>query len=48
LIGKSIQDERELLHEVTEILGSISTSELQDVFHNWVKKFEDMIETHGE
>jgi hypothetical protein len=48
LKGRSIQDEEELLHEGMEILNSISTSKLQDVFHNWIKKLEGVIETHGE
>jgi hypothetical protein len=48
LIGTSIQDAKELLHEVVEILGSISTFELQDVFRNWIKRLEGVIETHGQ
>jgi histone-lysine N-methyltransferase SETMAR len=48
LIARSIQDEKELLHEVMEILGSIPTSEFQDVFRNWIKRLEGVIETHGE
>jgi hypothetical protein len=31
-----------------EIVGSISPSELQDVFRNWIKRIEGVTETHGE
>jgi hypothetical protein len=48
LIGRSIQDEKELLHGVMDILGSISNSELQNVFCSWMKRPEGIIETHGE
>jgi hypothetical protein len=48
LTGRSNQDEKELLHEMMTILGSVSTSELQDVFRNWMKRLEGAIETHGE
>jgi hypothetical protein len=48
VIGRSVQDEKELLHEVIDILGSILTSELQDVFRNWMNRLEGIIETHGE
>jgi hypothetical protein len=29
-------------------LGSISTFELQEVFRNWMKRLESVIEAHGE
>jgi hypothetical protein len=45
---RSIQCEKEFLREVMEVLGSISTSELQDVFRNWMKRPEGVIEAHGE
>jgi histone-lysine N-methyltransferase SETMAR len=48
LIGESIQDEKEFLHEVVELLGSISTFELQNVFRNWIKRLEGVIEIHGQ
>jgi hypothetical protein len=48
LIGRSVQDEKELLHEVIEIVSSISTSELQGVIRNWMKRLEGVIESHGE
>jgi hypothetical protein len=48
LIGRSIEDEMELWHEVMEILGSISTSELQAVFRNWMKRLKRVIETQSE
>jgi histone-lysine N-methyltransferase SETMAR len=48
LIGRSIQDEKEFSHEVMENMDSISTSELQEVFRNWMKKVESVIETDGE
>jgi hypothetical protein len=31
-----------------EILGSISTSELQDLFRNWMERLQDIVETYGE
>jgi hypothetical protein len=48
LIGRSTQDEKDLLPEVMEILGYISISELQDVFRNWMKRPESAIKTRGE
>jgi hypothetical protein len=48
LIGRSTPDEKELLQDMMEILGSISTPELQDVFRNRMQRLEDVIETHGE
>jgi hypothetical protein len=48
LIGRSIQDEKELLHEMMEMLGSVSISELQNVFCNWMKKPEGVIEANGD
>jgi hypothetical protein len=48
LIRKSIQDEHELFLEVTEILSAIPTTELRDVFRNWIQRLEQVINTHGE
>jgi hypothetical protein len=47
LIDRSIQHKK-LLHEMMEMLDSISTSELQDMFRNWIKRLAGVIETHGE
>jgi hypothetical protein len=47
-IGRSIQDEKELLHDVMEILGLTLNTELQDAFRNWMKRLEGVVETDGE
>jgi hypothetical protein len=48
LIGKSIHDEHELFLEVNEILSAIPTTELRDVFRNWIRRLEQVIDTNGE
>jgi hypothetical protein len=48
LIGKSIQDEHELLLEVSEVVSAIPTTELRDVFRNWIRRLEHVIDVHAE
>jgi hypothetical protein len=48
LIGKSNHDEHELFLEVTELLSAIPTTELRDVFRNWIRPLEQVIDTNGE
>jgi hypothetical protein len=48
LIGTSIQDEHELFLEVTDILSAIPTTELRDVFRNWIRRLEQVLDIHGE
>jgi hypothetical protein len=48
LIGKFIQDEFELFLEVIQMLSAIPTTELRDMFHNWIRRLEQVIYTHSE
>jgi hypothetical protein len=48
LISKSVHDEHELFLEVTEILSALPTTELRDVFRNWIRRLEQGIDTNSE
>ena len=46
--GKSFHDEKELKSAIKEIWDNLTFEDLQNVFHEWINRLEDVIRNNGE
>lgn len=44
---KEIEDETQLVKEITDAWDAVTFDQLQSVFHDWILRLDDVIKKHG-